>query len=281
MHTLSLKGEEILIIKISIKLTFVYKNILTSTFNIIYYLLVMNNVLIKSYFDSDLFGRLILIGLFLFSIYAWAIMALKWRMIKDIISKKTDLFKILNRSQNDLLASYQRGNPLPNSPFNNVYESICGELTNMLDLNVRSGKPKKLTSIQLNSLIELAECTISNQVIFMEKYLIVLATATSVSPLLGLLGTVWGILISFQRIALVGSTSISIMAPGMAEALVTTVAGLLVAMPALIGYNWITLRTQTVTTELENFSSRLLSYIQSIYCTSTAYDNEPAYSAKA
>lgn len=241
----------------------------------------MNNVLIKSYLDSDLFGKAILIGLFLLSIYAWAIMALKWRMIKDIIARKNALMRMLSRTQENILSSYQRGNPLPDSPFNNLYETICEESNNMLDLNIRSGKPRKLTEIQLNALIELSNSAISNLVIAMEKYLIVLATTISISPLLGLLGTVWGILISFQRIAVVGSTSITVMAPGMAEALVTTVAGLLVAIPALIGYNWINLRIQTLTTELENFSSRILSYIQSIYCTSNIYDKEPPVPANA
>lgn len=242
---------------------------------------IMNNILIKSYIESDWLGKAILIGLFLLSIYAWAIMALKWRMFKEITAKKNNFFKALSRVQGNILSLYQKGNTSSNSPFHNLYETLCEELDTMLEVNVRAGKPKKLTNIQLNNLIELADTTISNLVISFEKYLIVLATATSVSPLLGLLGTVWGILVAFQGIANIGSTSISVMAPGIAEALVTTVGGLLVAMPALIGYNWITARIQTLTTELENFSSKILSHIQSIYCTSFIYDKDPAYTEKA
>lgn len=241
----------------------------------------MNNILIKSYLQSDWLGRAILIGLFLLSIYAWAIMVLKWRMMKDIANKKNKFFKMLNRTQGEILSLYQRGNPSSNSPFQNLYETLCEELNTMLDINIKAGKPKKITALQLNSLTELAECTISNIIISLEKYLVVLASATSVSPLLGLLGTVWGILVAFQGIANIGSTSISVIAPGIAEALVTTVAGLLVAMPALIGYNWITSKIQTITTELENFSSRILSYIQSIYSTSIIHEKEPAFSENA
>lgn len=241
----------------------------------------MNNILIRSYFQSDLFGKAILIGLFCLSIYAWAIMALKWRMMKDITAKKNELFKMLNRTQGNILSLYQPGNPMPQSPFQDIYETICAELNVMLDLNVRHGRPKKLTGIQMNSLIELSDCTISNQIVSSEKYLIVLATTSSVSPLLGLLGTVWGILIAFQGIGAAGSTSISVIAPGMAEALVTTVGGLLVAMPALIGYNWNTNKINTLNTEMENFSSRIIAHIQSIYCTSSTYEKEPEYSTNA
>jgi biopolymer transport protein TolQ len=241
----------------------------------------VNNVLIRSYLESDWFGKAILIGLFCMSIYAWAIMALKWRMIKEITAKKNELFKMLNRTQGSVLTLYQPGNPLPESPFQAIYETLCAELNVMLDLNVRHNKPKRLTNIQMNNLTELSDCTISNQIIGLEGYLLVLATTSSISPLLGLLGTVWGILISFQGVANVGSMSLAVIAPGMAEALVTTVGGLLVAMPALIGYNWITNRIGTITTEMENFSSRILAHIQSIYCTSSSYEKEPEFSANA
>lgn len=241
----------------------------------------MNNILIRSYFEADWFGRVILIGLFSLSIYTWAIMAMKWRIVKDITAKRNDFFKMLNRTQGNILSLYQPGNPLPSSPFQTVYETMCGELNTMLDINVRHGKPKKLTNIQINNLIELADCTISNQILVIEKYLTVLATTSSISPLLGLLGTVWGILIAFRGMAVTGSTTLSVIAPGIAEALVTTVGGLLVAMPALVGYNWASNRIQTLTTELDNFSTRILSHIQSIYCASTLYEKEPEYSANA
>jgi biopolymer transport protein TolQ len=201
--------------------------------------------------------------------------------MKEITAKKSELFKILNRAQGSILSIYQPANILPQSPFQSIYETLCSELNVMLDVNIRHGKPKKLTNIQMNNLIELSDSTISNQILALEKYLIVLATTATISPLLGLLGTVWGILIAFQGIGAAGSTSISVIAPGMAEALVTTVGGLLVAMPALIGYNWVTTRVNMLTTEMENFSTRILAHIQSIYCTSSLYEKEQEYSANA
>lgn len=237
-----------------------------------------NNVLISSYIQSDWFGRAIIIFLFMLSIYAWAIIALKILTVKNISAKKNELFKILNRSHGDILSIYQRGNPLPNAPFQNLYETIAGELNTMLETNTRIGKPKKITSLQVDTLFDLADCTIANQIIVLEKYLIVLATIVSISPLMGLLGTVWGILIAFAGIGNANAATLAVIGPGMAEALVTTVAGLLVAIPALIGYNWITNRIQTITRELENFSTRILSYVQSIYCSSpsAAFAQRPA-----
>lgn len=237
----------------------------------------INNALISSFFESGWFGRAILIILFILSIYAWAIIAMKWRMMKDITIKKNNFLKMLTRTQGDIISLYQRGNPLPRSPFQNLYETICEELNMVLDKNIREEKPKKLTNIQLDNLFELANSTISNILISLEKYLIVLSTTASVSPLLGLLGTVWGILISFRGMATFGSANLSVIAPGISTALVTTVAGLIVAIPALIGYNWITNKIQILTRELENFSSRMLSYIQSVYSTQTTYEKELAY----
>lgn len=237
----------------------------------------MGNVLIESFIKFDWFGKTIVIALFILSIFAWAIIAMKWRAFKDIAMKKNRFFKMLGHTQGNILSLYQEGNRLPNSPFQNLYEIICEELNTTLDTNIREGKPKKITNIQFNNIYELADLTVSNQIISLEKYLIVLATATSISPLLGLLGTVWGILVAFMGIASFGSASLIVIAPGIAEALVTTVAGLLVAIPALIGYNWITNKVELLTRELENFSTKLLSHIQSIYSIPVSYEKEPAY----
>lgn len=237
----------------------------------------MNNALVTSFLSSTWFGRTIIISLFLLSIYSWAIIVMKWRMLKRFYINKDKLLKTLNRTDGDIFSSYQKGNILPDSPFQKIYGNVGEELNNMLDMNVRKNHPKKLTTNQLNVLTEIADSTISNQVMFIEKYLLVLATTASVSPLLGLLGTVWGLLLSFQGMAAYGTIILSVIAPGIAEALVTTVAGLIVAIPAQIGYNWVTEKTQVLTRELEDFASRILSYIQITYCTSSSYEKEPIY----
>lgn len=226
----------------------------------------MNNALVSSFWESGWFGRAILIILFLMSIYAWAILAMKWKTLKSISRSSEKFLKIFRRSRSDILSLYQQGLSTGNSPSQNLYETVSADLTAMLDNNAKDGHGQTITNIQLDNLDELAHCTISDQLIDLERYLVVLASTASVSPLLGLLGTVWGVLISFRGMSTLGSASLSVVAPGISEALVTTVAGLIVAIPALVGYNWICNRIRVLTQELENFSTRLITRIQVSYC---------------
>lgn len=236
----------------------------------------MNNALIASFWESGWFARVIIIILFIFSIYTWAIIAMKWRLLKEINTKKKIFFESLNRNQGNILALYNKTGAASDSLFQHLYNTICGELDNMLLISKQAGKPGKITTVQFNNLSELTNITISSQLIALERYLIVLATTASTSPLLGLLGTVWGVLISFRGMAALGTASLAVIAPGISEALITTVAGLIVAIPALIGYNWITNKVQILTRELDNFSSRLLSYIQAAYHV-PSYEKELIY----
>jgi len=236
----------------------------------------MNNALIASFWESGWFARVIIIILFVLSIYTWAIIAMKWRLVKEITTKKAMFLEKLNQNREDILALYKTTGKESDSPFQYLYNTICAELNNMLVISSQAGKPGKISAGQFNNLSELANITISGQIISLERYLIVLATTASASPLLGLLGTVWGVLISFRGMASLGTASLAVIAPGISEALVTTVAGLIVAIPALVGYNWITNKTQILTRELDNFSSRLLSYIQAAYHVS-AYEKELIY----
>ena len=92
-----------------------------------------------------------------------------------------------------------------------------------------------------------------------------LATTGSSAPFIGLFGTVWGIMESFRRIGVMKSASLAVVAPGIAEALVATAAGLLAAIPAVIFYNYFLGRINTIATEMDNFSSELINIIERIY----------------
>ena len=95
----------------------------------------------------------------------------------------------------------------------------------------------------------------------MEKYLIFLATASGTAPFLGLLGTVWGIMSSFLSMGVQGSASIEVVGPGIAEALITTIAGLGTAIPALVGYNLLARHVRRQETRIELFISRLVDLV--------------------
>lgn len=98
----------------------------------------------------------------------------------------------------------------------------------------------------------------------LEKNLTTLATITAIAPFLGLLGTVWGLLISFTNMSITGSSSIKVVASGVAEALITTVLGLLVAIPAAVGYNYFRERIQNLMDEIEYILPYIEEYLEKV-----------------
>ena len=105
--------------------------------------------------------------------------------------------------------------------------------------------------------------------------LIWLAIAVSGAPFLGLLGTVWGVMSAFSYVAMKGKADLATMAPGVAAALITTVAGLLVAIPSMFAYNWLVHNLRVLTVELDNFAQELVSHMETAYLQED--DEKPVY----
>jgi biopolymer transport protein ExbB/TolQ len=106
---------------------------------------------------------------------------------------------------------------------------------------------------------------VAQEALKLESGLILLAIAVSGAPFLGLLGTVWGVMSTFTAIAQMGKADLTTMAPGVSAALITTVAGLLVAIPSMFGYNWLVHTLRVLTVELDNFSQELVSRMEVEY----------------
>jgi biopolymer transport protein ExbB/TolQ len=106
------------------------------------------------------------------------------------------------------------------------------------------------------------ERAVAQQALKLESGLILLAIAVSGAPFLGLLGTVWGVMSAFSYVAMQGKADLATMAPGVAGALVTTVAGLVVAIPSMFGYNWLVHNLRVFTVELDNFAQDLVSRVE-------------------
>jgi len=123
----------------------------------------------------------------------------------------------------------------------------------------------KLSIVQLDGIENSLKRAISDQILNLEKSLIVLATASSASPFIGLFGTVWGIMGAFRAIGVQGAGSIDAVAPGIAEALITTAAGLAVAIPAMIAYNYLVDRIKAMTSEMDSFASEYISIVEKLY----------------
>ena len=106
------------------------------------------------------------------------------------------------------------------------------------------------------------ERVVAQESLKLESGLILLAIAVSGSPFMGLLGTVWGVMSAFANVALTGQANLNALAPGVSAALVTTVAGLLVAIPSMFGYNWLVHNLRVMTVELDNFAQELVSKME-------------------
>ena len=109
------------------------------------------------------------------------------------------------------------------------------------------------------------ENTVAREALRLESGLIMLAVAVSGAPFLGLLGTVWGVMSAFSYVAMKGHADLMTMAPGVAAALITTVAGLLVAIPSMFGYNWLIHNLKVNTVELDNFAQEFASRMETEY----------------
>ena len=124
---------------------------------------------------------------------------------------------------------------------------------------------QKLTTFNIGSIRNVAERTLADQLLLMENQMGLIATAASAAPFLGLLGTVWGVMEAFGGMAQTGSAMLSVVSPGISGALLTTVVGLLVALPSTVGYNLLSDKIRRISVGMENFVQELISDIERHY----------------
>ena len=145
-----------------------------------------------------------------------------------------------------------------------VYQEGCMALEERL--RDKEGNRHRYVSLKSMEHIKgLLECSVARESVALESGVILLAIAVSGAPFLGLLGTVWGVMDVFSSAAQVGNASLTTVAPGVAAALATTVAGLLVAIPSMFGYNWLVHNLRVATVEMDNFAQELSAKIESEY----------------
>ncbi|MFQ5875988.1 MAG: MotA/TolQ/ExbB proton channel family protein, partial [Dehalococcoidia bacterium] len=134
------------------------------------------------------------------------------------------------------------------------------------EVNPTSGAAQKgdvrITTGDVQEIARAMSIKSSQEMASLEKYLIFMATAGSAAPFIGLFGTVWGVMNAFKGLGVRGSASIGVVAPGIAEALIATAAGLAVAIPAVIGYNYYVNRAKIIGSEMDNFSSEFLGLVR-------------------
>ena len=207
-------------------------------------------------------GKLIVFLLFLVSIYSWAIILYKNGVIRRARNKSFAFLDKFREAPDDMVGHYADRTEFGTSPFASVFEAGLAELALILGGKDRMQAHRSLSMVQMDGLERSLETAISEQVMELRRYLIVLATTAGVAPFVGLFGTVWGIMKAFSAMSLTGTASISSVAPGVSAALTTTVAGLAVAIPALVGYNYLMNNVRNLTQRMENFSSEFLSTVE-------------------
>ena len=211
---------------------------------------------------TDVAGKAVLLALLIGSIFSWSIIIAKASQLRAARKATLGFLKAF-RSSTDPLDTYLSARPSGESPQASVYQAgakeLCFHLTgsstidSTLSSRIASARPIGETS--MNSVRSAMERAVGEESLRLESNLIILATAVSGAPFLGLLGTVWGVMDAFSGIAQAGQASLAAMAPGVSGALITTVVGLLVAIPAMFGYNFLTTYTRSFIVETENFAA--------------------------
>ena len=205
--------------------------------------------ILNLFLRADVIVKSVIIILIAASIYSWAVIIEKYR-----------IFKKINKSSEEFENKFWKSRSAE-SFYNNLPETIDDPMANVFKDTMQviiKSKSKSNLSDKLESMLEV---NIEKQMNRLDKNYTFLATVGSTAPFIGLFGTVWGIMNSFQSIAISRNTSLAIVAPGIAEALFATALGLLAAIPAVVAYNKFNNDSKKYTQKLENFSKRLLSII--------------------
>jgi biopolymer transport protein ExbB/TolQ len=228
--------------------------------------------LLFAFEHATLPGRLVLATLFVGSVLAWTVMVTKIRVIRRA-RKMRDSFLALFRADRQPLHLFWERARFEGTPVFSVYRAGCRELCFQLlgsaevdeTFRARLESAPKISTSQMRVVQTALERAVGENALRLEAQMILLATAVSGAPFLGLLGTVWGVMDTFSDVARAGSANLAAMAPGVSAALITTVTGLLVAIPAMFGYNFLVTTIRAMIVELDNFAAELVSALEHRY----------------
>jgi len=205
--------------------------------------------IINLFLRADIIVKLVIIILIASSIYSWAIMFEKYKM-----------FKKINKSSQEFEEKFWKSKSAETF-FNNLPANIEDPMALVFKSTMQIVMRARTKSNLSERLSGILEANIEKQMNIIDKNYTFLATVGSTAPFIGLFGTVWGIMNSFQSIAISRNTSLAIVAPGIAEALFATALGLLAAIPAVIAYNKFNSDSKKYSQRLENFSKRFISIV--------------------
>lgn len=223
--------------------------------------------------QTGLVAKAVLLILLFFSVFSWAIILYKLRSYRRADRESSEFLHLFREAKN-LLATYEESRRFKVSPLASLFQDGFRELSFLVKSNPPStpapgaggtkGLEASLSSEHMDSLGRALRQASLREISQLERYLIFLATTGAVTPFIGLFGTVWGIMDAFAGIGAAGSPNLGAVAPGIAEALVTTAAGLAAAIPAVIAYNYFLNRIKALATRMDLFSLEFLALVERI-----------------
>ena len=205
--------------------------------------------ILNLFLRADIIVKSVIIILIAASIYSWAIIIEKYR-----------LFKKINLSTEEFEAKFWKSKSAETF-YNNLPANIDDPMANLFKDTMQVVIKSRSKSNLSERLTNILEVNIEKQMNNIDKSYTFLATVGSTAPFIGLFGTVWGIMNSFQSIAISRNTSLAIVAPGIAEALFATALGLLAAIPAVVAFNKFNSDSKKYSQKLESFSKKFTSII--------------------
>ncbi len=223
---------------------------------------------VSSFRMSNTSGQVIVLILMVGSVFAWSIMLTKFAELKAAF-RSAERFQVAYKNSRHPLALYVGGAKHPFSPLSAVYEDICRNV--MRAAKIQEGEAVRLQHEGFNGVLKeyqikgvrnLSDQVLAERMLDLEKHMGILATAANAAPFLGLLGTVWGVMDAFGGLGIAGAATMSAVAPGVSGALLTTVVGLVVALPSMIGYNMLVGRIRRLTLITERFMQELMGDIE-------------------
>lgn len=216
----------------------------------------MDNTIIMAFREAGPFGKTILITLFSLSIYIWTIIQSKYFLLKNIQNKNKIFYREYRKAGENIFQPIANEEKFTELPLFSLFSTAKEEVVRIME------QERGIDSLDVDIVANQLAKTVSQTKVELEDGITTLATTTAIAPFIGLLGTVWGIMNAFFGMGKMGNASIDAVAPGIAEALVNTAVGLLVAIPSAVAFNYAKNRIQAEITNMNNFSVELLSNIE-------------------
>ncbi|MBI5885148.1 MAG: protein TolQ [Deltaproteobacteria bacterium] len=205
--------------------------------------------------------KFVLFILFLFSVVSWAIIVYKIRLLRRM-ERETAAFYDLFWKNRQFAQIYSSTKNYDKTPLAAIFKAVYSEITSTVKTGGNDAGAPSLQKDDIDRLNRVLRKAVATESARLEHAVGFLATTGNTAPFIGLFGTVWGIMTSFQSIGARGAANLAIVAPGISEALVATAMGLAAAIPAVVGYNHIVSRINRLNVEMDNFSADLLNIIE-------------------